>query len=146
MPHLYFAYGSNLDLDQMRSRCPGSRLVGPAALPNHRLAFAGFSPRWGGGVATIVPQKKGVLYGALYELNPSDVERLDSFEGCPVSYRRCRKVILDEDTRRRVAYVYIKTEADLAPPSASYFNQISRAYRAFGFDRSALRRATMRLQ
>lgn len=146
MPHLYFAYGSNLDLDQMRARCPGSRLVGPAALPNHRLAFAGFSPRWGGGVATIVPQKEGVLFGALYELEPEDVERLDGFEGCPKSYRRCRKVILDDRARKRVAYVYVKTTANPSPPSPSYFNQISRAYRAFGFDRSALRRATMRLQ
>ena len=29
---LYFAYGSNLDLDQMLDRCPDAVLVGPAEL------------------------------------------------------------------------------------------------------------------
>ena len=31
---LYFAYGSNLDLLQMQSRCPGSTPVGSAYFPN----------------------------------------------------------------------------------------------------------------
>ena len=48
----YFAFGSNLDQEQMRARCPSAKLLGPAVLPGHALAFAGYSHRWGGAVAT----------------------------------------------------------------------------------------------
>ena len=54
-PLLYFAYGSNLDADQMRTRCPTARAVSQARLPDHRLAFTHPSRRWRGGSADIVP-------------------------------------------------------------------------------------------
>src|SRR5436309_7522291 len=46
---LYFAYGSNLDPEQMSARCPSHRVIGLAELKEHRLVFPLFSPRWGGG-------------------------------------------------------------------------------------------------
>ena len=39
VPMLYFAYGSNLDLDQIRDRLPDIRVVGLALLRDHRLTF-----------------------------------------------------------------------------------------------------------
>ena len=36
---IYFAYGSNLDFVQMRSRCPSAQFVAVAKLPDHQLAF-----------------------------------------------------------------------------------------------------------
>ena len=30
--HLYFAYGSNINLEQMAWRCPGAEVFGPAVL------------------------------------------------------------------------------------------------------------------
>ena len=36
---LYFAYGSNLDWAQMKSRCPSATFVDRAKLKDHRLAF-----------------------------------------------------------------------------------------------------------
>ncbi len=38
---LYIAYGSNLNVDQMSTRCPGARVAGVAGLPNYRLTFRG---------------------------------------------------------------------------------------------------------
>ena len=35
----YLAYGSNIDLDRMESRCPYARLVGTTTIPGHRLLF-----------------------------------------------------------------------------------------------------------
>jgi hypothetical protein len=51
---LYFAYGSNLDDEQMRSRCASAQPVARAVLPNYALAFGGFSHRWDGAVASVV--------------------------------------------------------------------------------------------
>ena len=37
----YIAYGSNLNLPQMRGRCPGATIVGTAVIENYRLLFKG---------------------------------------------------------------------------------------------------------
>ena len=39
--NLYFAYGSNLDLEQMAQRCPDAEIVGPVRLENYELRFRG---------------------------------------------------------------------------------------------------------
>lgn len=76
----YFAYGSNLDADQMRARCPSSRVRHPALLPDHRLAFTHRSSRWGGGAADVVAARGETVWGVVYALHPDDMPRLDRFE------------------------------------------------------------------
>ena len=53
---LYFAYGSNINLDQMAYRCPDAQEVGPVTLENYELLFRR------GGFATNAPKEgeKGV--------------------------------------------------------------------------------------
>ena len=36
---LYFAYGSNINLEQMAVRCPAAQVVGPAVLDGYELLF-----------------------------------------------------------------------------------------------------------
>ena len=36
----YFAYGSNMNLDQMAYRCPAASVVEPVQLEGYRLTFA----------------------------------------------------------------------------------------------------------
>ena len=38
---LYFAYGSNMNLDQMDFRCPAAKAIGVVRLEDYRLAFCG---------------------------------------------------------------------------------------------------------
>ena len=38
---LYFAYGSNINLNQMAVRCPDAKVVEPAVLENYELLFRG---------------------------------------------------------------------------------------------------------
>jgi gamma-glutamylcyclotransferase len=79
-PELYFAYGSNLDAEQMGERCPSSRAVGTARLGHHRLDFTYYSSRWGGGAADVLPHSAGEVWGVVYELSYADLLRLDRFE------------------------------------------------------------------
>lgn len=81
VPMLYFAYGSNLDLDQMRERLPDVRVVGLAVLRDHRLTFPLHSERWGGGAAGVAHAHGGTVWGVLYELTEADLARLDADEG-----------------------------------------------------------------
>ena len=48
---LYFAYGSNINLEQMAYRCPDASVVGPVTLEGWELLFRR------GGFATIAPKE-----------------------------------------------------------------------------------------
>ena len=55
---LYFAYGSNMNLNQMAFRCPDAEVVDTVRLEGYRLAFR--TNGGGNGVATILPKKEAV--------------------------------------------------------------------------------------
>ncbi len=140
---LYFAYGSNLDDEQMRARCAGARVVGRAVLPNHALAFGGFSHRWGGAVASVVRAKGASVEGLLYELGDVDLRALDRFEGHPFAYERVVRLVLDEHGRRRRVTTYLQPEDTFEAwvPQQGYFTVLWRAYGRLGFDFEPLARA-----
>lgn len=132
---LYFAYGSNMDRRQMRSRCPGSALVGPATLRDWRIGFAGYSEGWGGAVATVVPSKGDSVPGLLYRVTERDLAALDACEGHPAVYRRAIvDVALEGSGRVLSPYTYVLLSGDDGVPSARYFRQIESAYLIHGFD------------
>lgn len=135
-PVLYFAYGSNLDDDQMCVRCKGARPVLRAVLPNYALTFGGFSHRWGGAVASVVRAKGARVEGLLYELGDVDLRVLDRFEGHPFAYERIIRVVLDEHGRRRRVITYAQPEDGFEPwaPPQDYFGVLWRAYGRLGFD------------
>ena len=60
---LYFAYGSNMNLNQMAFRCPDSEVVDTVRLEGYRLAFC--MNGGGNGVATILPEKGSCVDGVL---------------------------------------------------------------------------------
>jgi len=79
---LYFAYGSNLFLEQMQKRIGGEpKVIGAACLENHRLGFTILSKTWKGGVADIVPEAGSKVWGAIYELTEQQLEKIDHYEG-----------------------------------------------------------------
>ena len=135
---LYFAYGSNLDSAQMCRRCPDARLVGVARLCSHRLGFAGYSPAWRGGVATVLRDSGGQVPGLVWALSGEDLERLDRFEGHPFAYVRKRLLVEFEDGARHHAFVYVKRDTESTRPGAAYLGVIWRAYHRHGFDKYGL--------
>ncbi|KAL2201237.1 hypothetical protein P885DRAFT_65514 [Corynascus similis CBS 632.67] len=72
---LYFAYGSNLCLEQMARRCPSSYLFGRGVLPDHKWQI---NER---GFASVVPCAGYAVHGLVYELNDDDEKRLDRSQG-----------------------------------------------------------------
>lgn len=138
---LYFAYGSNLSLQQMRARCPNARPYGRAFLAEYALTFAGHSATWGGAVATLTPDPERETPGLLYQIDDQDLARLDGFEGHPFVYRRQRKVVQSEDGTSVVAHVYVLEGRRIAAPSDSYAQVIRDGYRRLDFDVDELTRA-----
>jgi gamma-glutamylcyclotransferase len=95
-PRLYFAYGSNLSLAQMASRCPTSTYHSFGLLKNYRwiISERGYanviksSPPGPSPVAQEKPSAEHVVYGMLYTLEPSDERALDLAEGVPHAYTK----------------------------------------------------------
>ena len=83
---LYFAYGSNMNLNQMAFRCPDAEVVESVRLEGYRLAFR--TNGGGNGVATILPEEGSCVDGVLWRISEQDEQHLDHYEGFPypVSY------------------------------------------------------------
>ncbi len=134
---LYFAYGSNLDTARMARRCPRAAVVGPAVLPDHRVAFVGRSRAWDAAVATITPAD-GDLHGLLYALDDDDLACLDRFEGAPRWYRRERRELL-HDGAPTPAWVYaLPASVPPAAPHPDYVRLILHGLDALGANTDAL--------
>lgn len=130
---LYFAYGSNLDKEQMKKRCPQCRPVTTAVLPNYKLIFSGWSRTWRGGVATIQPFRGDKVKGAVYEISEKDLARLDNYEGYPSYYTRTNVRVFDEVGKAFDAFTYVKTgKTDITLPSKEYAESIKKGYRDWG--------------
>ncbi len=107
----YFAYGSNMNLQQMASRCPGAPALGIARLPKHRVAFVNDAAGFTGGVATVVPDPISDVWGVLWDIDPSHLAALDEWEGYPTAYRRDPLTVLTPDPVQALIYI-----ANLAIP------------------------------
>lgn len=140
---LYFAYGSNMDREQMRQRCPGAVLLGPAVLEGYRLVFGGHSDRWGGAVATVEIGDGSKVEGLVYYVTPNDLKSLDAFEGHPHVYQRQVMTVtccFGGEVYDREVYVYMMPVLEeLREPSSSYRKVLAVAYRCWGFNLNALR-------
>jgi len=78
----YFAYGSNMDVQQMAVRCPDAVVVGTACLPGHRFLINTH------GVATVVPAQGEAVHGVLWEVSKADEASLDYYEGVAAGFYR----------------------------------------------------------
>jgi hypothetical protein len=131
---LYFAYGSNLSLAQMRARCPEAVPVAAQVLPDYRLAFVGERTlRWGqGGVATIMPQPGACVHGALYRLSQRDELILDGFEGVAKGRYRRELQLFADSAEPVLIYVANDSLAAENMPSAKYLAVIRQGFIDWG--------------
>ena len=129
----YFAYGSNLNQRQMLERCPDSKPVFTASLPNYKLVFVGWSRQWRGGIDSIKPFRGERILGAIYEISERDLRRLDKYEGYPGNYNRFKVTVFNEDGEPIEAVTYIKSEQlEETPPGKEYLAVIQQGYRDWG--------------
>jgi len=129
----YFAYASNLNRKQMLERCPDSKPLLVATLPNYQLVFAGWSRQWRGGYATIKLFRGEKIFGAIYEVSERDLRRLDKYEGCPGNYNRLNVTVFGEDGKPIEAITYIKSgQLEETQPSKEYLAVIQQGYRDWG--------------
>lgn len=137
----YIAYGSNLNIPQMRMRCPGARIIGTSVIEDYQLLFKGSKT---GSYLTIEPMEGSEVPAVIWEVTDTDEKALDRYEGYPNFYYK-KEMTLDikgirtGKVRRRDAFVYIMhEERELGIPSWYYVNTCLDGYQAFGFDEKYL--------
>lgn len=132
---LYFAYGSNMNLNQMAFRCPDAEVVESVRLEGYRLAFR--TNGGGNGVATILPEEGSYVDGVLWRISERDEQHLDHYEGFPFLYGKEPVTVTDQDGVRReiMAYTMNSPYKDKpAMPSVSYLGGILNGCRQNGID------------
>ena len=137
----YLAYGSNLNIRQMRTRCPEARIIGTAEIPDYHLLFKGSRT---GTYLTIEPKKGAAVPVGVWSVTAADETALDMYEGFPNFYYKAEMTVTvtgikSGKTSRRKAFVYIMHE-DRKPglPSSRYVQTCAAGYRDFGFDERIL--------
>jgi len=141
---IYAAYGSNMNIQQMETRCPYARCIGTGILRNYRLVFKG-SSSFGGGVASVEPCEKDCVPIVLWETTPVCEKQLDIYEGFPSFYRKewlPIEVEIRGKKKEIFAYVYVMTDGhQYSKPSAHYLQIIRDGYESAGFDTENLEKA-----
>lgn len=132
----YFAYGSNMNQEQMKKRCPESTFLGKGVLSGYKIAFTTFSKTRNCGCADIVYSPDDEVWGLLYEISDSDRDELDKAEGHPKKYKRCEVTVKDQFGVVSVVETYEVVTKDLSvKPSKDYLKLIQDAAHKFDFPR-----------
>lgn len=138
----YFAYGSNMNLDQMEHRCPDAEVVGRAVLKDYRLVFRG--NRNGNGVASVVPDSGKEVQGLLWKITPRCEQSLDFYEGYPRLYGKEEVKVQTKTGEVANVAVYIMNEpyqSQPALPSDYYLKGILDGCRQNHLTQKEVRRA-----
>ncbi len=117
--YFYFGYGSNMNLQGMKSRCPETYfLIGKARLPDYEFFFVK------SGVANIKESKGKEVWGVLYKIKEKCLSNLDRYEGYPRFYQR-REVEVERNEEEIKTLVYIiEKDKSIGKPSSSYLDII----------------------
>ncbi len=137
----YFAYGSNMDKNQMERRGVFVFDSVKGKLPDHTLIFPVFSEGRGCGVADIIPAEDEV-WGVVYTIDRRGMERLDMYENV---YRK-KKVDVHTDEGIIPAVTYIvdepleKKKDEHIAPSDKYLHHIINGAQEHGIEEDYIKR------
>ena len=127
---LYFAYGSNLNLFQMKRRCKDSVFLKKYELKGYKLNF-----RSKYRAADIEKSKNSIVPGALFEISKSDEKKLDVYEDFPILYK---KLYFTYYNRTVMTYIMVN-KTEFRYPTERYLNVVKRGYKDCKLDTKYLK-------
>lgn len=129
----YAAYGSNLHLKQMETRCPKAVCMGKGFLEDHQLIFGkrGF-------LDVVFCKGKKVPIG-LFKVTQTDLKALDEYEEYPELYDRIPVTIHTNQGQYVDAFLYkMNPYETMEKPTDVYWTTICEGYDDFSFDQRHL--------
>ena len=127
---LYFAYGSNFNLFQMKRRCKDSVFLKKYELKGYRLNF-----RSKYRAADIEKSKNSLVLGALFEISKSDEKKLDIYEDYPILYK---KLYFTYYNKTVMTYIMVN-KTEFRYPTERYLNVVKRGYKDCKLDMKYLK-------
>ena len=121
----YFAYGSNMNHEHMKFRCPKAKFIETYKLPGYELVFRS--------VADVQQSEDSSVTGALFEIT-NDCERsLDVYEGYPNLYTKKYVNRWHDDMNKflpqKIMFYSMVDKHGVYPPSQGYFQTIKQGYK-----------------
>lgn len=133
----YFAYGSNLNVEQMKHRCPSAIPISSLVLPNARLVFRN--------VADVEYDPGASVTGGLWDITDRCEAALDRYEGVKGGLYRKEYITISiregGKMRERKALIYQMNRSSYSEPGEFYLNSIRKGYKDFGIARELLTEA-----
>ena len=129
---LYFAYGSNLNLFQMKRRCKDSIFLKKYQLNGYKLNF-----RSKYRAADIEKNKNSSVPGALFEISKSDEKKLDVYEDYPNLYKKYYFLYYG---KKVMTYTMVK-KTSFKFPTERYLNIVKKGYSDCALDKRYLKKA-----
>ena len=117
---LYFAYGSNLNHFQMKSRCKDSLFIKKIILKNYKLTFRSIYR-----AADIEKNIKFEVPGAIFEISKSDEKKLDLYEDYPILYKKSSFIL----NNKKVMFYEMVNKTLFMYPTERYLNVIKKGYK-----------------
>ena len=146
MSNFYFAYGSNLNLKDLREYEKRNAVNEKKSfvdsinildeiffLPDYQLQFPVYSKGREGGVLDVTPKVGHVVAGKLFEVDNWDL--LNAKEGSPNFYKRISITVIDENGKTFDAFTYVvnsKNKKEYVKPNQNYVKVVSEGYKEFG--------------
>jgi gamma-glutamylcyclotransferase (GGCT)/AIG2-like uncharacterized protein YtfP len=129
---LMFAYGANMDVAAMATRCPRSKPLGVARLMRHRLVA--MREGW----LSVARDARSNVHGVLWDIALADVAALDRFEavGSGLYVKRLQAVVAEGGPKR--ALVYFGANAGPGVLRPDYLAEVSAAARHWNLPAEAL--------
>ena len=127
---LYFAYGSNLNHQQMKNiRCTGSKYLKSFILKDYKLIFCHPNKLNKFGYANIIKKKGSKTAGAIWEITEEHVKILDSYEEFPNIYQKEHFYL----EGKKIMF-YIMSKYIIKDPPKSYIDIINKGYEDCNID------------
>ncbi len=140
---IYFAYGSNLNLEDMKLRCPTARLLGAGKAQGYHLSFRGHNPE--DSFLTVTADAEQFVPIAAFEVFPDDIKALDDYEDVQNDIYRTETVTFPIEGHGLVeGFWYVMNGGEKLPPTQRYWDAVIQGYRDFGFDEQLLHDALQR--
>ena len=123
---LYFSYGHNTNIPELKNRIPNAKRIGVAIAPNQQLEINHYT--------NIVAKDGAKTYGVLWAVDMDSLKVLDWYEGGGKDYNHAFIEVLYKGKLYKVlTYVMIKNRSDVGkPPSHKYLKHVYDGYRMNG--------------
>lgn len=135
----YIAYGSNLNKEQMRYRCPTAHVVGNGYLMDYELVFRMY--------ATIEKAVGGKVPIAVWSIDSECEKSLNRYEGYPRLYRKeILPVTINGETYNAMVYIMNENVRPYRRPTESYYRTVVQGYVDMGLEFEYLDRGILRTE